>query len=1249
MNKDKSFQEIIDYNSYKFPADKIRQKLDEIRNNPNLSARRWVWELMQNAKDVHNKFERVSIEIELGTDRKLYFRHNGNPFKKENLISLIQQISSKDSTNANDETGKFGTGFICTHLLSDKIEIKGIVSYNDLNRGFSLVLDRSGNSTEELITRISKSLKNIVRLDDIGANDDKEFPLKYDYEKKRKESDFDTIFIYDLNTQERIKYAKEGLEDLIHTLPVTLVTMPVIKQVRVINKLEKTDKTYSCISDRLDNQVSESVVNVGNDKKIFLTYNNNNKITLTAEVYKENNLFYIKERDKQQPVIYRDFPLIGSEKFYFPFILNGYNFEPSEDRAGLYLNGNDNIKADTNRNIIESAIETVILFDKWLVEHHVHNLYLASQSRMPEPNVIFDEFAEKWIKNLQIGWRNQLADLRLVETDSNINISIDELKVPIFSSASKNSSNDKFYQLLNQGLLNSVLPKSSHLQGWIEVVKYQTDTWNRKLVYNKTDFLTDLMECKTLLQLSEKTGMANDKLLLWLNEVYKFLFEEKEVECFSKYAILPNKNGEFCLLDDIQTDQTKPIPEILITIYDHVTDGPQANDFLLNHEINASLWGSQMKNFDSDEMVKDLNSKIKNADDDTTKKYIVTKLISLYPKDAKQDVIEYRKAIYDFTASHLQLEEFSSIEGVSEELWKQTDIYWFNNSINEVEKSKDIETFCKTYFIEDFDFQNALNWLDKYFRFYRNYTNGELLHKTSVFPNQLGDFCLLDDLHYDCNIPEKIKEIAEVGNNEDCIREILLDKSIRGYSNQSPYKVSNIYEVIKNTFDNTNDENRYRIAAMSLAIIPADNEADEYKRVYNFVTSVCDEIPDSQLTNNTEGYKWHFAQKMLLGITCKKIARSESIDGLRDNYHFFENKSDNEIIEWVDSLITFLKGKDSFWSIITDKDRGYGIWINQNNDFCMYNDVRLDNSISEEIKDLALNPCVHFDARESLLNKHSVVGEYLATEPMNETEIGKRIDTALANYNGNRQEKNFSKLVFDIGRLLKDCKNKDLENSMVYYNSEKNSLIVQTLENGETMNLVGELIQQGDEKLRFAKDLLNNHTEEELDAVQNFLQSPSNILLPKDIREKYPDLHITLERIEEWLSLEMRLDQNDMRERTQEEKKFDEDTGHIGEEYVYNYLNDNTELKDIKWRNKIAESGSPFDIEATTAKEGKVYIEVKSTTTSISDANTISLIISSNEWSFANDANDNKRYYLARVFNVRRNPKVYFLRIGNAL
>jgi hypothetical protein len=97
-------------------ASKIIDKLKALKdsNSPDTSYR-WIWELIQNAKDVVNTNGSVDIEITFSEiSRTIEFCHNGRLFTTENIVFLIEQVSSKERSSTGENrktTGKFGTGF----------------------------------------------------------------------------------------------------------------------------------------------------------------------------------------------------------------------------------------------------------------------------------------------------------------------------------------------------------------------------------------------------------------------------------------------------------------------------------------------------------------------------------------------------------------------------------------------------------------------------------------------------------------------------------------------------------------------------------------------------------------------------------------------------------------------------------------------------------------------------------------------------------------------------------------------------------------------------------------------------------------------------------------------------------------------------------------------------------------------------------------------------------------------------------
>lgn len=675
VNKPMTVDDEIAYNNYKLTADKILQLLSQIREDPSASAKRWVWELLQNAKDVPNRFGKVSVEIELVSQDTLKFRHNGDCFSIKNITGLVQQVSSKDSQNLEGQTGKFGTGFICTHLLSDIIDVEGIVRYKGIDRRFKIVLDRSGYRSEDLLPRIKTTLEELRHIETT-------YEVVNNYEQNRTEQSFDTVFTYHLTTQEKQESAVAGLEDLINTMPITLVTQSKkIKQVRVINRVKGTNVVYTCDSTSLDDNVQLSIVKIDGITKKYVSYITDD-VALTTEVNIKDGIYEIIKRDSKQPVLYRDFPLIGSEKFYFPYTLNGFEFNPTERRNGLVLNSADHPDCVLNRNIIDKAVDAVLKFNEWLITKNATNRYLLASSRIPKASEEYSEsVAAPWIKNLQANWRRQLLQERLVETDNGTDILMN-LSVPSFSPASTKEVNETFYNLLHgQYIGRGVLPVLKHLQGWLDIVRQEYETWGTKLKYEKDDFLKDLSDLQTLKSLALKINKTREDTLNWLNKVYKFLVDQNMLNEFDNYAIIPNQRGDFKLLKELYSDYTSRIPSILKDIYNSVNqDNSTVQHVLMDVDVEATVFGNTLRSFSLKEMIVKLNEYVKTGNNinkngvciDVRSK-VAYSILALYPNTTETKVLNKRKSIYDFCVAYRSMSPYSLVETTELDLWKESD------------------------------------------------------------------------------------------------------------------------------------------------------------------------------------------------------------------------------------------------------------------------------------------------------------------------------------------------------------------------------------------------------------------------------------------------------------------------------------------------------------------------------------------------------------------------------------------------
>lgn len=147
-------------------ANKIIDMMQELKlKNDEKTACRWIWELIQNAKDVADETGGINIEIEFNKKEKyLAFKHDGKNFTTDNIVYLISQVSSKERNPDSDSrvTGIFGTGFLTTHLLSEKVKVKAYFKDEDEPlKKIDILLDRSGETIEEVIAAVNESFRQL--------------------------------------------------------------------------------------------------------------------------------------------------------------------------------------------------------------------------------------------------------------------------------------------------------------------------------------------------------------------------------------------------------------------------------------------------------------------------------------------------------------------------------------------------------------------------------------------------------------------------------------------------------------------------------------------------------------------------------------------------------------------------------------------------------------------------------------------------------------------------------------------------------------------------------------------------------------------------------------------------------------------------------------------------------------------------------------------------------------------------------
>ncbi len=349
-------------------ATKILQYMDGIRNASDIAqARRWVMELLQNAQDLAWEDGAVKVRITLEKER-LIFEHTGRPFRIKDILAIVNQVSSKDPGVG---VGKFGTGFMTTYQLSEQVEIRSVLKEEGLPyRPFCITLDRSGRTQEELHEAIKRNISELEIADETDCLSEES------YDK----NEYHTAFIYHLESERSRKTARIGMCDLKDTIRYILLFAHGLQTVeldfdgeeKIVYEKGETRKVKS--ADGADvsaiPQIAEGLEDPGRSEKILETVileNGEKHFIRHLSVGENAGLTVAMEYDfqkgymplsKQTARVFIDFPLIGTEDFPFPMVVNSREFRPNEPRSGITLvDFEQSEDAKINKALMGQAVE----------------------------------------------------------------------------------------------------------------------------------------------------------------------------------------------------------------------------------------------------------------------------------------------------------------------------------------------------------------------------------------------------------------------------------------------------------------------------------------------------------------------------------------------------------------------------------------------------------------------------------------------------------------------------------------------------------------------------------------------------------------------------------------------------------------------------------------------------------------------------------------------------------------------------
>ncbi|MCX8472007.1 MAG: hypothetical protein ORN85_00015 [Sediminibacterium sp.] len=758
-------------------AQKILDLMDKLRLDANSNAqRRWVWELLQNAKDVAFDDQQVATEINiqnLNDIKSVSFSHNGKPFTVDNITFLIKQVSTKErNTTENNEkpktTGKFGTGFLTTHLLSEKVEVSGVVKEPDLDyRNFVLPLDRSGRSTDQIIESVNKSIS--VR----DTLDSQPTLAKYN------SNNFNTTFHYNLD-EKGYNVAKVGVEDLHLSLPYTLAFLPSIKSVsikheNVIYELSKIESLTELIK---VSTIHKKIFNETTVIKIITLEKNNT--TIAVEIEQRDDKIYLKSLSNELPKIFCDFPLIGTNDFTLPFAINNPNFNPTEPRDGVWLTDhNTEPKILENKEIFQNSLELYFELLDYAINNNWENLFLLANTETPTEK---KWLSKSWFETkIQIPIRTKLLKLPIVNLENGEKTSIldeqDSANV-YFPYHPKKEVRERIWEL-EYKLFPDKIPAKVDIHNWYDVV------WNDRFKHNLEEITEFIVNKKNLDDLSKRLKNNLEKSIEWLNEYFDLInFEEKFIENIiaDKFSVIPNQKGVFKKKSELKIDQNieEELKNVLEILSVDIRESLRHKDIRTASKYKDTTEGQITYHKRTQEDIVDEINKVlegTGTNKNPNSGIAISYLISLFSED--NSFPKHREILYQFCTDLIpsEIAEKKIIGQWSETIWKNCDKQIIGRFISIVSKSKNINTLQDI--LRKKSLQETFDWVNSFIDFLNQQGLSEKMNLKTlpILPNQKGDFCIKDDLFLDNGqIDESLKDILEALGYS--IKAELLEKNI---------------------------------------------------------------------------------------------------------------------------------------------------------------------------------------------------------------------------------------------------------------------------------------------------------------------------------------------------------------------------------------------------------------------------------------------------------------------------------------
>ncbi|OUM57448.1 hypothetical protein PIROE2DRAFT_17572 [Piromyces sp. E2] len=1203
----------------------VKNRLYQLETPIDADKNRWVYELIQNAKDsnAHQK-DRKGVDIDITVKGNEYiFKHNGAPFTFENLYALLYKFS-EGKENDPESTGRYGTGFLTTHCVSKTVEISGEIILDQTDtKGFSVTMCREGNSEDVLIQNLKKLKKVLPETKENQDAGEKGI--------KNLENNIARVMLFCQNEINSITINNNG----------KIFTIEQGKESKDFSKgCQKITFKIKDSGDTREKSFIYTSINEPNEKlKERFHTERNLRICCAIELDNINNIYV----DELSPCLFCSLPLVGSEKHILPFIIDSPDFEPNFERNALLLNGSENEKTNI---ISKQGINKMILMRSLKMYEDLLNA------------IISNNIGERYHM-----MRDVLVEFPIINCYGNKYYSIKNIYRPLINMYENDDDKEIAYNFIAE-IYNYKVPTMEQLN---LIDKY---LWKDDKRINDVNMLRCVRRIRLYKDMDTLSkNIKNNDIWKWIDDFLEFI-KRYHSEYLGKYSIIPNMNGQLInLTKDLATSHG--IPENMIQCLEdleiewkktHIHKkikkySPGHNDDIKSAAIEIikcidNGWPDKILKFmcyipeNGDEKFVLFSEIIKNVENskylgrsysiefikeflecvskyypkyykysiipnqngqslnigkrsiydyrDILKKYFMTSnfsnttlekaakyLIKIIPKksnnEMEDDQDRQRKLFNLYKSFKKRNYDYEEIErnDYNTDIWRYSNKYIFAIIRREIERFNDVNSLARNI---GYNEDETLSFLKQFIKFSQ---------EGKIIPNQNNILCNIEDLCNDIeNIPEKLKDIAEHLNYH--VRNNLVHKSMDNPCSKDITYREVCYEIDERIKNNYNDTNKHSD--------PKFKKAARYL-IEEYFKEIIDINEEKRYFPYTSSHK----EIIILNVL----------------YTVEDRKNMTELGKLGDKCISsLLENKDAIQLIMEGK-----LWNNSNTlSFIKQYDDETIGKINDNQK--LLNMIINNELNDKYC---SIYGDDILLSKLNDSKVIRFIKKK---YFADIINK-FDELIergYTIDNILNSMENYKLVENHVTYTHLPSVTFDSSINHNEI----------------YYEPLIITSTDDTTD--ESFIKK-IEVLLDSSITPK---------------------------ERTDYENnfrcfiKYYNDTlnkriGNCGEAYIYELLRNSGKYKSVRWcmlnengneileyRGKtytIMESGLHYDILVETMDNRNIFIEVKSTRYEYEYGNKVPFYLSQQQIRYMEKTIYPDEYVLAIVFDVMNNPKHFFLNL----